>query len=173
MSNKALYIIIAVLILLGIGFYIYSGKQQAPVTQSLQNSAKPQVTQQPANNQAPATATSGSTPAVNSTTTPHFSNEADTGGQATIHLVTYSGTAFSPASLTIKSGDTVVFKNASSSSFRPASDPHPTHTDYPGFDSKQAVAAGGNFSFIFTKVGSWGYHNHLNPSQTGKIVVTK
>jgi len=102
-----------------------------------------------------------------------FSGEGEvTAPDISVFEVTYDGENFSPASLTVKAGDVVFFKNDSSGSFRPASDPHPSHTDYPGFDSKNPVAAGSRFEFKFTKVGTWGYHNHLNPSSKGTVIVT-
>ena len=85
--------------------------------------------------------------------------------------VTYTANGFSPASITIKAGDTVIFKNNSAADFWPASGPHPTHTNYPEFDAKKAISAGSSYSFTFTKVGSWKYHNHLSPSLTGTITV--
>ncbi len=87
--------------------------------------------------------------------------------------VVYDGIKFSPQSLNIKVGDIVIFKNSGTSGLWPASDPHPVHTDYPEFDAKAAVSAGKSFQFKFLKPGSWGYHNHLNPSATGVINVAK
>lgn len=86
-------------------------------------------------------------------------------------VVSYSDSGFSPVSLTIKVGDTVNFKNQSGKSMWVASDPHPIHTVYPEFDAKKEVANGENYSFTFTKVGTWKYHDHLNPSDTGTIIV--
>lgn len=85
--------------------------------------------------------------------------------------VIYDGTKFSPASLSIKTGDVVIFKNSSQSDFWPASDPHPAHTNYPDFDAKKPIPPGGTFQFKFMKSGTWGYHNHLQPAVTGVIKV--
>lgn len=85
--------------------------------------------------------------------------------------VNYDGVKFEQASLDIKVGDIVIFKNNSNSDFWPASASHPSHTDYPEFDSKSAVPAGSKWQFKFTKVGNWKYHNHLNPGVGGIINV--
>lgn len=85
--------------------------------------------------------------------------------------ITYTDNGFSPATLAIKEGETVTFKNDSGKDFWPASGPHPTHTNYPEFDAKQAVASGGTWSFTFSRKGAWKYHNHLNPTFTGTITV--
>lgn len=52
-----------------------------------------------------------------------------------------------------------------------ASNPHPIHTNYPAFDEKAPVINGSSWSFTFDKIGTWGYHNHRNPSSGGTIVV--
>ena len=56
-------------------------------------------------------------------------------------------------------------------SFWPASNIHPTHMIYPEFDAKRPVASGKDWSFTFTKKGTWRYHDHLNPEATGTVVV--
>ncbi len=94
-------------------------------------------------------------------------------------VVSYTGSGFSPQTLTVLQGSTVVFKNDSSSDVHVASNPHPLHNGYPTtggcvsstFDSCANIAPGQSWSFKFDIVGSWGYHNHLNPSQGGTIVV--
>lgn len=104
----------------------------------------------------------------------HFSGEADIGGNdVSVQQVVYNGTSFTPSSLTVKSGDIVVFKNQSSSSFWPASGPHPEHTDYPEFDPKKPIPAGQSFQFKFTKVGTWKYHDHMNSAARGTITVSQ
>jgi plastocyanin len=170
MSNKALYIIVAVLILLGIGLYVYNTREtQAPEVENTQSSTAP--SNETTDNSTPATNTSPQTTPPTSPTGGTFSGEGDIMGK--VYEVKYDGTAFSPKTLTVKVGDTVVFKNNSTSAFWPASAPHPTHTNYPEFDPKKAIAAGSSWSFVFAKVGTWPYHNHLNATQFGTITVTQ
>lgn len=86
--------------------------------------------------------------------------------------VSYTDSGFSPSSITINVGDTVKFiNNGTDSAVWPAAAPHPIHTSVPGFDSKKGLVAGGSYSFKFTKAETVKYHNHLNPSQFGTIVV--
>lgn len=87
-------------------------------------------------------------------------------------VVAYGANGFSPSSITVAVGETVVFMNENSVDMWPASAPHPTHTDYPEFDAKKPVAPGNSYSFTFTRVGTWKYHNHLNPTHFGSVVVT-
>lgn len=103
--------------------------------------------------------------------------------------VTYTDEGFSPSSLQVKKGTTVTFKNNASQSMWVASAMHPTHSVYGGttlsehcgdknlalaaFDACEGVTSGNSWTFKFNKVGTWKYHNHLNPSQFGSIVVTE
>lgn len=101
------------------------------------------------------------------------------------HVVTYIGSGFSPSTLKINEGDTVVFYNESTSQVWPASANHPLHTVYPGssislcgssqessiFDSCGAFNDGEEWSFTFDKHGSWEYHNHVKAGHRGIIIV--
>lgn len=96
------------------------------------------------------------------------------------NVIVYSDSGFSPKILTVKVGTTVIFSNQSSNPFWPASDPHPIHNGYPTqggcigstFDACKGIVSGDSWwSFRFDKVGSWGYHDHLNPGQKGTVVV--
>ena len=78
-----------------------------------------------------------------------------------------------PRELKIKKGDTVTWTNRDSSPTWPASAIHPSHQVYPGFDALRAINAGESYSFTFDKVGSWRYHDHLNPSSGGEVEVTE
>lgn len=91
------------------------------------------------------------------------------GGGGNVVKITDDG--FEPSTLTINAGDTVKFENESSDDAWPASNVHPTHQLYPGFDAKKPLLPGASYSFTFTKTGSWGYHNHLEPDVQGTIVV--
>ena len=71
----------------------------------------------------------------------------------------------------VRKGTTVVFENAGDEDHWPASDDHPTHDLYPGFDPEKPLKPGSEWSFTFDRPGSWGYHDHLNPYLTGEVVV--
>jgi len=93
------------------------------------------------------------------------------GGVVSETLVSYTDDGFHEPVVYIKLGSTVLFQNNSSRDLWIASAPHPTHTAYPEFDQKKSVGRGGSYTFTFTKVGAWKYHNHMMPDQTGIIVV--
>lgn len=101
------------------------------------------------------------------------------GGQTTsLATVRYDGRTFSPQRLRVPAGTRVTFVNVSGLE-RPlyiASDPHPTHENYPGFDAR--VINGGTLpqpgasqSFTFTRPGVWGYHDHNFPTAVGAVEV--
>ncbi len=101
--------------------------------------------------------------------------------------VTISATAegFVPASVTVKKGTVVVFRNDGATSVWPASAMHPTHKVYPGsdiakcgtaeagmmFDACAGIAPGGTWSFMFNETGTWKYHDHLNVRHFGSVTV--
>lgn len=86
------------------------------------------------------------------------------------NLVTLTSSGFSPATLTIKSGQTVTWINKSGEGATVNSNPHPVHTDYPPLNLG-SFASGASLSLSFPKAGTYGYHNHLNPSETATIIV--
>jgi plastocyanin len=86
-------------------------------------------------------------------------------------VVKLTDTGFKPATVTIRKGQTVTFVNAGRDDQWPASNPHPIHTGYAGFDPGRSIVPGASWSFTFTRAGRWGFHNHLSPDQVGTIVV--
>jgi plastocyanin len=80
---------------------------------------------------------------------------------------------YSPRVLKIEQGQTVEFVNDSSQDYWPASDPHPIHTDYPGFDAQKTILPGQSWDFSFNRAGRYGYHNHLAPETHAEIVISK
>jgi len=95
--------------------------------------------------------------------------------------IIYTDAGFAPQVLTVKQGKVVTFKNLSSSKMWPASEHHLTHEIYPTkggcfnstFDACRSLAPNESWSFKFDIPGTWQYHDHLNPSKTGTVVVEK
>jgi plastocyanin len=95
----------------------------------------------------------------------------DSGQSSGGTVVRMEADSFSPATLTVRAGETVTFENESGDDKWPASDVHPTHEEYPGFDAERAVLDGESYEFTFERRGRWGYHDHLKPDIEGTIVV--
>ncbi len=87
------------------------------------------------------------------------------------NVVTYKNGLFTPSNFSVKSGTMVSFVNQSDEDMWVAANPHPAHTSVSGFDAKRGYSKGEIYKFIFTKKGSFGYHNHLNPMSRGTLTV--
>ncbi len=87
--------------------------------------------------------------------------------------VSYGTGGFVPNTVTVKIGTVVLWTNQSQGGMWVASAMHPTHQLLPGFDQLASVNASGSYEYTFAKVGTWKYHMHLNPSDTGTVVVTE
>ena len=101
------------------------------------------------------------------------------------NVISATDSGFSPSSITIKKGETIMFMSESLQPSWPASAIHPTHTVYPGsdirkcgtqeqsamFDACKGLAKGEGWTFGFDIPGTWKYHDHLNPSHYGTIIV--
>lgn len=86
-------------------------------------------------------------------------------------IIEYTDSGFSPKTITVEEGEAVTWVNQSTKGMWVASAPHPAHTDYPGFDQKESGSRGEKYTFNFDQIGTWKYHNHVNPADTGTIVV--
>ncbi len=155
--NKKISSILLVIILAFAAYFLVKGiRTQPPVDQGVYKSDTVAPTTESPVPPAPVQATSGN-----------------------VHVVSMTDKGYLPMSLTIKKGDTVTFKNDGTEASWPASAIHPTHAGYPTtggclgstFDACKGIAPGASWSFTFDVVGSWGYHDHLNPSHFGKIIV--
>jgi plastocyanin len=77
---------------------------------------------------------------------------------------------FFPNSVTITKETTVIWTNNSSKTATVNSSEHPTHLDYPLLNLGK-FEPGESLTLVFNEVGTYKYHNHLNPSQTGTVEV--
>ena len=111
----------------------------------------------------PATVMTETTPMASGAATP-----VPATGTAT---VSYTGTAFSPKTITVKQGVAVTFVNNGSTTMWVVTDMHPTHRLLPSFNEGKAVGKGGTYTYTFTKVGTWPYHNEENVTVGGAVVV--
>ena len=96
--------------------------------------------------------------------------------------VIYTAQGFSPSSVTIAKGATVTFVNESGGPMWVASGPHPAHTGYSGTERTahcpdtagvafDQCAVGDSYTFTFERAGTWPYHDHVNASKFGKVIV--
>lgn len=85
--------------------------------------------------------------------------------------VIFANNAVNPTSLNIKVGDSVTFVNNDDTPHWPASGVHPTHQICMGFDALKGLSKGETYSFTFNEAKTCPFHDHLNPSIGGQIIV--
>ncbi len=97
--------------------------------------------------------------------------QEDTANGGDTVAVSIDDAGFSEETITVLAGTTIVFTNNGQGLHQVASDPHPTHTNVPGLDSKKGLATGETFSFTFENAGTFTVHDHLAPSHKATIIV--
>jgi plastocyanin len=117
----------------------------------------------PSTSSAPTATTIANTPTTStSSTTPTPTPAPGTSQTVTIITNSDGSFSFSPATLTIKAGTTVTWKNMSSA-------PHTiTSDDGKTFDSG-TIPTGGTFHFTFTTPGAFSYHCNYHPYMRATI----
>ena len=89
--------------------------------------------------------------------------------------ITYTeAKVFDPFCVKVSSGASVTWQNESGSALEVGADPHPVHTGNREVSNDEFVlelADGESSTVTVTTVGAFGYHDHLNSSATGIIVV--
>lgn len=100
-------------------------------------------------------------------------NLINTGSKEEV-IIGYTDTGFAPTKVILKNGGKITWVNRSGREVQIGADPHPLHTG-------NREVSGGKFTldlkpsdqkvFSVSKVGTFGYHNHLNVSEGGMIIV--
>lgn len=150
MSRNVAVITILILILFTFGFWWWSQSQKEK---------SPFLKPQPVVSTAPV-AIPSSSPLEQST--PSASKEA---------MVEITSAGFNPKSITIKAGETVTWANGDSKPHQVNSAPHPTHTAYPPLNQVGVLKPEESGSLTFPDPGTYRYHDHLNPTLTGTVIV--
>jgi plastocyanin len=161
MDKNLIIVILVLLVLAGAGYYFFKKSRAPTLAPELPKPPTPPVFEVP--------------------TTPTPTPTATT--SEVIIKITANG--FEPKEVEISKGTKVTWINEQPNPSWPASDVHPTHEVYPGssikkcgtpeqdkiFDACRGLNQGESWSFVFNEVGEWYYHDHLNPSLKGEIVV--
>ncbi len=115
----------------------------------------------------PTTSVPAATESTEETTTPEVApaNESAT-------TINFTDNGFEKDTYTVKKGSTVTVMNQSSTSVQFSSDNHPSHTDQSELNMKM-LQAGESGTFTVTKVGEWGFHDHIQDQYEGVLVVTE
>ena len=88
-------------------------------------------------------------------------------------IVTYTDDGFIPSVVEVEAGNIVRFVNASSKPMWVTSFDHPTATEqyYREFDQGKSASPGETYTFLFSRVGVWGYKNLNNEKHLGAVSV--
>ena len=156
MNNKILLLVLAVLLLGGI-FVLANNQNKMDSANQLQTS---EITQD--------TATDGSTSLEDDMVEEENVDEAMEQDETMAVSVTAEG--FVPQSVTLKAGQKVVWTNETDATANVSSAPHPTHEEYPPLNLEN-FEPGTSVELIFEEPGTYKYHDHLNPSKFGTVVV--
>jgi plastocyanin len=111
------------------------------------------------------TAAPTNTPTTAPTNTPTTAptNTPTTGPTSNGNSVTIMNFAFSPATLTVKTGTKVTWMNNDTVT-------HTVTADQAAFDSGD-LSPGNSFSFTFTKTGTFSYHCNIHHNMMATIIV--
>lgn len=85
-------------------------------------------------------------------------------------MVEVTNAGFSPVTVTVKVGTEVLWFNKTGAVANVSSAVHPTHLAYPPLNLGD-FTDGTMASHIFTKAGTYRYHDHLSPTRIGTVVV--
>ena len=88
--------------------------------------------------------------------------------QAEARVITYTDAGFSPSAITIKSGESITFRNESNAAMWVKSD---VEAGSGGFDAGVSVNKGGMYTFKFTNSGTWSFYNSVTPANKGSVTV--
>jgi hypothetical protein len=109
-------------------------------------------------------ANNGST-SRNSSPNPNATQDKDVAA-----TITYTGTGFEPNLATIQVNKTIRVRNRSIRVLKFVSDPYPTQTDEPELNIG-TINPGESKTLYISQKGTWGYHNALDASETGRLIV--
>lgn len=163
--NKTILIVVLGIVVVGVLVWSFTSQAPAPAADTVPAPISSSATNTPAQSTNNSTSTATSTP-------------------VSAYTVRYTTAGFSPDTMTVPLGTTVTFVNQGGPEMWVGSDEHPSHTNYDGTSRTEHCAAGTpsatsfdqcsvgtTYSFTFTKVGTWDYHNHRRADHHGTIVV--
>lgn len=150
-GKKPVVILVAIMILVGGGFALWSGKDAAV--------AEPEAV---AEEKAPVTVTDS--PAPTKSADAVRAEAAYTGtrkleGGKYVTVVTLTDAGFQPPIISINRGESVRFVNKSGSSMRIASNDFQGIPILAGLNQEKSVGANGTYALTVTETGVWGYNN--------------
>jgi plastocyanin len=87
--------------------------------------------------------------------------------------VSITSNGFVPATISIKAGQAVIWTNTDVAKHEVNSDPYPSDNALAAFNDQQPLAQNDTYSYIFSKSGTYTYHDDLNPLKFKGTIVVK
>jgi plastocyanin len=85
-------------------------------------------------------------------------------------VIRVTGTGFEPATLSVQKGTKVMWLNADAGLHQIVANPYPKGTDLPGLKS-EILNQAQSYTYTAATVGSFGYHDQMNPTINGTLLV--
>ena len=105
---------------------------------------------------------SKSTPNANGTPSKHIKATHTAPSPDSISI---NAKGFNPETLTVKTGATVTWANATK-------DPQSFTSDTANLFGGSSIASGATYTYTFMQAGTFTYHSTITPAITGKVIVT-
>lgn len=122
-----------------------------------------------------AVASNVNTPSPTNVSVTNTANETpDTGSPNNEVTISVTSTHATPSSVTLSAPAFVIWVNDASGTISIAPDVHPTHEKYAGIwddDGSGEIDPGEMYSFTFSQPGTYTWHDHLNETVTGTVIV--
>src|SRR3989344_5310492 len=157
MQNKTLLFILIGILLLG-GVFPLAGQQKssvAPTDQVMEESFE---------------VTEGDEEVMTEDETMEEEEVMEEGDLEEDMQVSLTDAGFEPQTITVAAGSMVVWVNDTEATGNVSSAVHPTHEEYPPLNLSD-FEPGESVSLVFDEPGTYKYHDHLNPSKFGTVVV--
>jgi plastocyanin len=103
---------------------------------------------------------------------PNSSSLSTTTSSKPTAVIQLTSTGFVPATLSVKVGTPITWRNTDAAPHRVASNPYPQDSTIPGLHSMNLVS-GSSYTYTPPTVGVIHYHDDLNPTHNGTIMVVK
>jgi len=99
-------------------------------------------------------------------------NTANKNAAETVAMIRITDHGFEPATLAVKTGTKIMWVNAGNSLHQVASNPYPRGGDLSNLKSV-ILSDNQNYTYIASTAGSFNYHDQMNPTINGTLVVQK
>lgn len=106
---------------------------------------------------------------VFSSMSPQFGADEEPG----VAYISITDQGFVPAEIQIERGTSVIWRNETTMPHQVASNPYPERSELPSLNSQGHIQPQAEYTYAFAENGTFGYHDYLNPSMSGRVTVVE